>query len=117
MSKAIRLLKRGRSLLQNETTCTIKRAGGTVAASTTPTAVHNDLPCSHVYEMSAEEAEKAGMATITRPMSTFAKLPDSGVIKEEDIAVVNSKEYTIRKAVLWPHDDPSHYLLIMEFRR
>lgn len=116
MANVATLLKRGRSLMYSAT-CDVTRSGGSVSGYTTPASVHTTLSCSHVYEMSNDEAERAGLATISRPVEVYVKLPASGVIKEDDIITVNSKDYTVRMASLWPHQEPSHYRLIMEYKR
>lgn len=114
MANSATVLSRGRRLLYS-TTCAVKRSAGTVAARTAPATVHGCLDCTYFYEMSNEEAERAGLATIGRPIKTYVKLPKSGAIKENDILTSNSKDYTVRKASLWPHQNPSHYELIMEY--
>lgn len=110
------LLKRGRTLVYHAT-CAVKRSGGSVTGYTTPAAVHTSLACTHFYEMSNDEAERAGLATITRPVKVYVKIPASGVIQEDDILTSNSNDYTVRKATLWPHQDPGHYELILEYKR
>lgn len=110
------ILTRGRILLYGNT-CTIKRSGGDVTGYTTPVTEHSNLACSNVYEISNEEIERAGLASISRPCRLFVKLPTTGSIKDQDWVTVNSKDYVIIKAVLWPQHDPTHYDLIMDYQR
>lgn len=116
MANVSTLLKKGRKLLYS-TTCTVKRSGGSVSGYTTPAQEHYKLACSHFYEMSNDEAERAGLATISRPIKTYVELPARGIIQEDDILTANSKDYTVMKASLWPHQNPSHYELILEYKR
>lgn len=85
-----------------------------------PVDVHIGLACSRVTELSDGEAEKAGLATITRPCRVFVEVPESGVIKEQDkflIPAQPGREYLVVKAKMWPHDSPRYYELLLDYQR
>lgn len=111
------LLSRGRKLIFTSRTCDIKRSSGDPSDYATPAEIHSDLSCSAVYEVSDEERERAGMTSISRPVRVYVDIPSSGVIQQHDKLVINSKEYLVCKAKLWPSDDPSFYELIMDYQR
>ena len=108
--------QRGRKLLWRQT-CSIQRSIGVPGDFPEPTNVHTRLKCSYVYELSEEEKEKGFLATVSRPLKLFTDLPDSGVIQEHDVVVVNSKNYLVVKAQRWPHENPAYYELIVDYKR
>ncbi len=116
MPSAVNILDLGR-LLYYVNTCTVSRSGGSVSGYTAPVATHELLPCTNIYELSSIDAEKAGLATVSRPCRIFVKLPVTGVVQEHDQVTVNSKTYDVIMTKLWPHHDPTHYELLMDFLR
>ncbi len=117
MANSLNVLARGRTLIHGSNTCSIKRSGGDASAYTTPVSAHPELACSNVYEISQEEVEKAGLGSITRPCRIFVKVPSSGVIQQHDKLTTNSQEYLVVSAKKWPHQNETHYELIMDFQR
>lgn len=108
--------RRGRRMVWANT-CTVKRSTGDVSGYDTPATVHSSLDCSRVYEYTDEEREKGFLTTVSRPLKIFATIPDDGVIQEHDKVVINSKEYLVVKAKLFPHEDPSFYELMVDYQR
>ncbi len=117
MADALSILSRGRMAIYGDNTCAIKRSGGDASAYTTPVSAHLELACSNVYEISQEEVEKAGLASITRPCRIFVKVPSTGVIQRHDKLTTNSQEYLVVSAKKWPHQNATHYELVMDFQR
>ena len=108
--------ERGRRLLWAQT-CSVQRSVGTPAGYAAPTDQHLFLRCSRVYEIGIEEEEKGFLTTTSRALKIYIEIPDSGDIKEHDRVVVNDENYIVIKANRVPHENPSFYEAIVDYRR
>ena len=72
------------------------------------------LRCSPVYPVfRTEEIERAGMASVVRPLKVFTEVP-STAIANRDRFVLNGSDYRIRRVDSYPVSDPSYHVLYME---
>lgn len=98
-------------------TCDVQRSATSGGTKTAPANVATGLACGIPQDLTNDEKERAGLASVSRPVGLNTAVPDGENIRRNDYIVVGSETFRVIKVTPRPgRNDVQYYDLIMDYK-